>query len=169
MFRHETPCFSQSLLGYGEVIGARHLFIGANAVDYSGYPDCRPAFIEQFERLANVATAAVDGGDRWSVEAPLMAMSKSDIVAAGTSLGIDYSLTVSCYQADGNGAACGACDACRLRRKGFMDAGLLDPTQYQNGISTENLKKSAKLLAKFASAGIIHALSDCVYSLSMGR
>ena len=127
--------FLSIALGYGEVIGARHLFIGANAVDYSGYPDCRPAFIEQFERLANVATAAVDGGDRWSVEAPLMTMSKSDIVAAGTSLGIDYSLTVSCYQADENGAACGACDACRLRRKGFMDAALPDPTHYQNGIS----------------------------------
>ena len=127
--------FLSIALGYGEVIGARHLFIGANAVDYSGYPDCRPAFIERFERLANVATAAVDGGDRWSVEAPLMTMSKSDIVAAGTSLGIDYSLTVSCYQADENGAACGACDACRLRRKGFMDAALPDPTHYQKGIS----------------------------------
>ena len=127
--------FLSIALGYGEVIGARHLFIGANAVDYSGYPDCRPAFIEQFERLANTATAAVDGGDRWSVEAPLMTMSKSDIVAAGTSLGIDYGLTVSCYQADENGAACGACDACRLRRKGFIDAGLPDPTHYQSGIS----------------------------------
>ena len=127
--------FLSIALGYGEVIGARHLFIGANAVDYSGYPDCRPAFIEQFERLANVATAAVDGGDRWSVEAPLMTMSKSDIVSTGTSLGIDYGLTVSCYQADENGAACGACDACRLRRKGFMDAGLPDPTHYQDGIS----------------------------------
>jgi 7-cyano-7-deazaguanine synthase len=127
--------FLSIALGYGEVIGARHLFIGANAVDYSGYPDCRPAFIEQFERLANVATAAIDGGDRWSVEAPLMTMSKSDIVSAGTSLGIDYGLTISCYQADENGAACGACDACRLRRKGFMDAGLPDPTRYQDGIS----------------------------------
>ena len=127
--------FLSIALGYGEVIGARHLFIGANAVDYSGYPDCRPAFIEQFERLANVATAAVDGGDRWSVEAPLMTMSKSDIVSTGSSLGIDYGLTVSCYQADENGAACGACDACRLRRKGFMDAGLPDPTRYQDGIS----------------------------------
>ena len=127
--------FLSIALGYGEVIGARHLFIGANAVDYSGYPDCRPAFIEQFERLANVATAAVDGGDCWSVEAPLMTMSKSDIVSTGSSLGIDYGLTVSCYQADENGAACGACDACRLRRKGFMDAGLPDPTHYQDGIS----------------------------------
>ena len=127
--------FLSIALGYGEVIGARHLFIGANAVDYSGYPDCRPAFIEQFERLANVATAAIDGGDRWSVEAPLMTMSKSDIVSTGSSLGIDYGLTVSCYQADENGAACGVCDACRLRRKGFMDAGLPDPTRYQDGIS----------------------------------
>ena len=127
--------FLSIALGYGEVIGARHLFIGANAVDYSGYPDCRPAFIEQFERLANVATAAIDGGDRWSVEAPLMTMSKSDIVSTGTSLGIDYGLTVSCYQADENGAACGACDACRLRRKGFIDAGLPDPTRYRDGIS----------------------------------
>ena len=129
--------FLSIALGYGEVIGARHLFIGANAVDYSGYPDCRPVFVEQFERLANIATAAVDASDRWSVEAPLMAMSKSDIVAAGTSLGIDYSLTVSCYQADENGAGCGACDACRLRRKGFMDAGLPDPTQYQSRISPQ--------------------------------
>ena len=116
--------FLSIALGYGEVIGARYLFIGANAVDYSGYPDCRPAFIEQFERLANVATAAVDGGERWVIEAPLMTMSKSDIVTAGNALGVDYSMTVSCYQADEDGAGCGACDACRLRRKGFMDAGL---------------------------------------------
>lgn len=127
--------FLSIALGYGEVIGATHLFIGANAVDYSGYPDCRPAFIEQFERLANVATSAVDGGDAWVVEAPLMRMSKADIVKAGSELGVDYSLTVSCYQADEHGAACGACDACRLRRKGFLDAGLLDPTLYQNGVS----------------------------------
>ena len=98
--------FLSIALGYGEVIGARHLFIGANAVDYSGYPDCRPAFIEQFERLANVATAAVDGGTVGLLK-PLMTMSKSDIVAAGTSLGIDYSLTVSCYQADENGSLWG--------------------------------------------------------------
>jgi 7-cyano-7-deazaguanine synthase len=117
------------------VIGATHLFIGANAVDYSGYPDCRPAFIEQFERLANVATATVDSGEPWVVEAPLMTMSKSDIVSAGSALGVDYSLTVSCYQADDKGSACGACDACRLRRKGFLDAGLEDPTKYQSGIS----------------------------------
>ena len=127
--------FLSIALGYGEVIGARYLFIGANAVDYSGYPDCRPAFIEQFERLANVATAAVDGGERWVIEAPLMTMSKSDIVTTGNALGVDYSMTVSCYQADEEGAACGACDACRLRRKGFLDAGLYDPTKYRSGIS----------------------------------
>ena len=127
--------FLSIALGYGEVIGARYLFIGANAVDYSGYPDCRPAFIEQFERLANVATAAVDGGERWVIEAPLMTMSKSDIVTTGSALGVDYGLTVSCYQADEEGAACGACDACRLRRKGFLDAGLHDPTKYRCGIS----------------------------------
>lgn len=127
--------FLSIALGYGEVIGARYLFIGANAVDYSGYPDCRPAFIEQFERLANVATAAVDGGERWVIEAPLMTMSKSDIVTTGNALGVDYSMTVSCYQADEEGAACGACDACRLRRKGFLDAGLHDPTKYRSGIS----------------------------------
>lgn len=127
--------FLSIALGYGEVIGARHLFIGANAVDYSGYPDCRPAFIEQFECLANVATAAVDGGERWVIEAPLMTMSKSDIVTTGSALGVDYSMTVSCYQADEEGAACGACDSCRLRRKGFLDAGLHDPTKYRSGIS----------------------------------
>ena len=117
--------FLSIALGYGEVIGARYLFIGANAVDYSGYPDCRPAFIEQFEQLANVATAAVDGGERWVIEAPLMTMSKSDIVTTGNALGVDYSMTVSCYQADEEGAACGACDACRLRRKGFLRCGAI--------------------------------------------
>ena len=127
--------FLSIALGYGEVIGATHLFIGANAVDYSGYPDCRPTFIEQFERLANVATAAVDGGPRWVVEAPLMSMSKADIIKVGNTLGVDYALTVSCYQADPSGSACGACDACRLRRRGFLDAGLPDPTKYQPGIS----------------------------------
>jgi len=127
--------FLSVALGYGEVIGATHLFIGANAVDYSGYPDCRPAFIDEFERLANVATAAVDDGARWIVEAPLMRMSKADIIKTGADLGLDYSLTVSCYQAHDNGAACGACDACRLRHKGFLDAGLHDPTTYREGIS----------------------------------
>ena len=127
--------FLSIALGYGEVIGATHLFIGANAVDYSGYPDCRPTFIAQFERLANVATAAVDGGPRWIVEAPLMSMSKAEIIKVGNKLGVDYALTVSCYQADSSGSACGACDACRLRRKGFLDANLADPTRYLPGIT----------------------------------
>ena len=127
--------FLSIALGYGEVIGATHLFIGANAVDYSGYPDCRPEFIQQFQILANVATASVDNDSRWLIEAPLMLMSKSDIVKSGTALGVDYGMTVSCYQANDDGAACGVCDACRLRRKGFLDAGLNDPTRYQLGIS----------------------------------
>ena len=122
--------FLSIALGWAEVLEADEIHIGVNAVDYSGYPDCRPAFIEQFGRLANVATAAVDGGEPWVVEAPLMTMSKSDIVTAGSALGVDYSLTVSCYQADDEGAACGACDACRLRRKGFEEAGLEDGIQY---------------------------------------
>ena len=129
--------FLSIALGYAEVLGATRLFIGANAVDYSGYPDCRPAFIEQFERLANVATAAVDGGPPWHIEAPLMQMTKADIVKAGTALGVDYGLTVSCYQADEDGQACGRCDACRLRRKGFLDAGLEDPTRYQPAVSPQ--------------------------------
>ena len=129
--------FLSIALGYGEVIGATHLFIGANAVDYSGYPDCRPEFIRQFQILSNVATAAVDNDSRWIVEAPLMLMTKSDIVMSGTALGVDYGMTVSCYQANHDGAACGVCDACRLRRKGFLDAGLNDPTRYQLGISPQ--------------------------------
>lgn len=127
--------FLSIAMGYGENLGARHVFIGANAIDYSGYPDCRPAFIEQFQRLANVATAAVEEGSQWLIDAPLMTMSKSEIVALGMRLGVDYQITVSCYMADGTGAACGSCDACRIRRKGFIDAGLEDPTIYQKGVT----------------------------------
>ncbi|MDB4022349.1 7-cyano-7-deazaguanine synthase QueC [Litorivicinus sp.] len=129
--------FLSIAMGFGEVIGARHLFIGANAVDYSGYPDCRPEFIHQFQKLANVATSAVDGGSKWHIEAPLMSLTKSEIISRGTTLGVDYGMTVSCYQADALGLACGMCDACRLRRKGFLDAGLDDPTSYQPGITPE--------------------------------
>lgn len=118
-------------LGYAEASGARHIFIGVNAVDYSGYPDCRPEFIDAFEKLANLATKAGVEGDRFHVHAPLLRLSKSEIVRLGVSLGVDYSLTVSCYQADDQGRACGRCDACRLRRKGFIDAGIADPTVYQ--------------------------------------
>ncbi|MFC4251478.1 7-cyano-7-deazaguanine synthase QueC [Sinimarinibacterium flocculans] len=122
--------FLSLALGWAEVIGARDLFVGVNAVDYSGYPDCRPAFIEAFERLARVATKAGAEGQSFVVHAPLIKMSKADIVRTGTRLGVDYAQTVSCYQADAEGRACGRCDACRLRREGFAAAGLADPTRY---------------------------------------
>jgi 7-cyano-7-deazaguanine synthase len=113
------------------VLGARDIYVGVNAVDYSGYPDCRPAFIRAFETMANLATKAGVEGARMSIHAPLIELSKADIVRLGTRLGVDYSLTVSCYQADELGRACGACDACRLRRAGFEAAGVADPTPYQ--------------------------------------
>lgn len=116
-------------LGLAEVIGARDIFIGANAVDYSGYPDCRPAFIDAFEALANVATAAGVAGERFTIHAPLLTMTKADIVTEGTALGVDYSLTHSCYDPVGV-LACGKCDSCRLRARGFADAHLADPTRY---------------------------------------
>jgi len=117
-------------LGWAEVIGARDIWCGVNAVDYSGYPDCRPAFITAFEQLANVATkAGVEGADL-RIHAPLMQMSKADIAREGMRLGIDFALTVSCYRADTDGRACGRCDACRLRADGFRAAGLTDPTRY---------------------------------------
>ncbi|SFF32218.1 preQ(0) biosynthesis protein QueC [Fontimonas thermophila] len=122
--------FLSLALGWAEVIGARDIFIGVNAVDYSGYPDCRPAFIEAFERLAMVATKAGVEGARLRIHAPLLYMSKAEIIREGVRLGVDYSLTVSCYQADADGRACGRCDACRLRREGFKAAGLADPTRY---------------------------------------
>src|SRR5206468_6128854 len=111
-------------LGYAETLGAEDLYIGVNAIDYSGYPDCRPQFIEAFERLANVATAAaVEGRQHIKVHAPLMHMTKADIVREGTRLGVDYSTTVSCYRADGRGS-CGECDSCTLRLRGFAEARL---------------------------------------------
>jgi 7-cyano-7-deazaguanine synthase len=118
-------------LGWAEVLGARDLFCGVNAVDYSGYPDCRPEFIRAFEQLANLATKAGVEGTRFTVHAPLIAMSKADIVRAGLAHDVDFSTTVSCYQADDAGRACGRCDACRLRRQGFVDAGVADPTHYR--------------------------------------
>jgi len=117
-------------LAWAEVIGARHLFFGANAVDYSGYPDCRPDFVAAFERLANLATKAAVEGARLELHAPIMRLTKAEIIRRGAALGVDFSLTVSCYLADGEGRACGACDACRLRRAGFLAAGLPDPTRY---------------------------------------
>ncbi|MFT4047126.1 MAG: 7-cyano-7-deazaguanine synthase QueC [Solimonas sp.] len=118
-------------LGWAEVLGAQDLFIGVNAVDYSGYPDCRPAFIRAFEALANVATKAGVEGKGFKVHAPLLTMSKADIIREGTRLGVDYALTVSCYQADDAGRACGRCDSCRLRSAGFTEAGVADPTPYR--------------------------------------
>jgi 7-cyano-7-deazaguanine synthase len=120
-------------LAWAEVLGARDLFTGVNAVDFSGYPDCRPAFVDAFERLANVATKAGVEGAGIKIHAPLMAFGKADIVREGVRLGIDFSTTVSCYQADAQGAACGRCDACRLRRAGFVGAGIADPTRYTQG------------------------------------
>jgi len=119
-------------LGWAEVLGAADLFIGVNAVDYSGYPDCRPAFLDAFTALANVATrAGVEGTTRFAIRAPLLHLSKADIIREGTALGVDFSATVSCYQADAHGRACGRCDSCFLRREGFRTAGFADPTRYR--------------------------------------
>lgn len=118
-------------LGWAEILGAQDIFVGVNAVDYSGYPDCRPAFIQAFETLANLATKAGVEGHPLSLHAPLINLSKADIIRRGTSLGVDYAQTVSCYQADDTGSACGLCDACRLRREGFIQADIPDPTKYK--------------------------------------
>lgn len=118
-------------LALAEVSEAQHIYIGVNALDYSGYPDCRPDFIEAFERMANLATRAGVQGRALRIEAPLQQSSKADIIRRGTELGLDYSLTVSCYQADEDGYACGRCDSCRLRRRGFAEAGIADPTRYR--------------------------------------
>ncbi|SFB26723.1 7-cyano-7-deazaguanine synthase QueC [Azotobacter beijerinckii] len=117
-------------LGWAEVLGARDIFIGVNAVDYSGYPDCRPAFIEAFERMANLATKAGVEGRGLRIQAPLQNLGKAEIIRAGLCHGVDYGLTVSCYQADEDGRACGKCDSCRLRVAGFAAAGVADPTRY---------------------------------------
>ena len=122
--------FLSIALGWAEVLGASDIFIGVNAVDYSGYPDCRPEFISAFETVANLATRAGVEGHALSVHAPLISMGKGDIIQAGIELGVDYSLTVSCYQATAEGLACGKCDSCRLRAQGFKDAGVEDPTHY---------------------------------------
>jgi 7-cyano-7-deazaguanine synthase len=118
-------------LGWAEVIGATDLFVGVNAVDYSGYPDCRPEFIRAFEQLANLATKAGVEGESFRVHAPLIELSKAEIIRRGTALGVDYGMTVSCYQADEAGTACGVCDSCRLRAEGFAAAGVTDPTRYR--------------------------------------
>ncbi|WP_111657044.1 7-cyano-7-deazaguanine synthase QueC [Isoalcanivorax indicus] len=124
--------FLSLALGLAEVLDARAIYIGVNAVDYSGYPDCRPAFVDAFRTLAAVATKAGVEGHGPFIETPLLTLSKADIIRTGTKLGVDYGLTVSCYQADDQGRACGRCDSCRLRRAGFDDAGVPDPTRYQS-------------------------------------
>ncbi|OUS04028.1 7-cyano-7-deazaguanine synthase QueC [Gammaproteobacteria bacterium 54_18_T64] len=122
--------FLSLALGWAEVIGANSIHIGVNAVDYSGYPDCRPEFIAAFEAVANLATQVGVEGQTMRIHTPLMSLSKAEIINRGMALGLDYGLTVSCYQASDNGLACGVCDSCRLRTEGFMAAGVADPTRY---------------------------------------
>ncbi len=124
--------FLSIALGWAEVLGASDIFIGVNAVDYSGYPDCRPEYIAAFETMANLATRAGVEGQKLTIHTPLMQLSKGDIIRAGTALGVDYALTVSCYQATEQGLACGKCDSCRLRRTGFQQVGVADPTRYRS-------------------------------------
>ncbi|WP_316368625.1 7-cyano-7-deazaguanine synthase QueC [Candidatus Thiodiazotropha sp. CDECU1] len=124
--------FLSLALGWAEVLDAQDIFIGVNAVDYSGYPDCRPQFIEAFQNLANLATKAADEGGTYKIHTPLINLTKAEIIRRGVELGVDYSMTVSCYQASEAGEACGVCDSCRLRAKGFSDAGIVDPTRYLN-------------------------------------
>ncbi|NNK52189.1 MAG: 7-cyano-7-deazaguanine synthase QueC [Xanthomonadales bacterium] len=118
-------------LAYAEVLGAEDIFIGVNAVDYSGYPDCRPEFIEAYQSMARLATKAAVEGAGMTIHTPLIDLTKAEIIRAGDRLGVDYGLTVSCYQADGEGRACGVCDSCRIRKEGFTSAGLPDPTRYR--------------------------------------
>lgn len=123
--------FLSIALGWAEVLNAQAIYVGVNAVDYSGYPDCRPEFITAFETLANLATKTGVEGNKLLIHAPLINMSKAEIIQQGIRLGVDYSQTVSCYQADNHGKACGRCDSCRLRRQGFEQSGIVDPTQYK--------------------------------------
>lgn len=123
--------FMSIALGWAEVLEAEAIFVGVNAVDYSGYPDCRPEYIDAFEKMANLATKSGVEGHPLTIATPLIDLSKQDIIKRGTALGVDYGLTVSCYQADDNGRACGQCDSCRFRRQGFEQAGITDPTRYQ--------------------------------------
>lgn len=124
--------FLSYALGLAEVLKADNVFIGVNAVDYSGYPDCRPDYIAAFETMANLATKAGIEGHKMHIQTPLIDLTKADIIKKGIKNGVDYSLTVSCYQADQNGLACGVCDSCRLRKQGFIEAGVSDPTLYQS-------------------------------------
>lgn len=123
--------FMSIALGWAEVLDAKAIFVGVNAVDYSGYPDCRPEYIAAFEKMANLATKRGVEGQSLTIETPLIDLSKAEIITEGTRLGVDYALTVSCYQADEYGRACGHCDSCRFRKQGFAEAGISDPTPYQ--------------------------------------
>lgn len=123
--------FMSIALGWAEVLEAEAIFVGVNAVDYSGYPDCRPEYIAAFEKMANLATKSGVEGRPLTIATPLIDLSKQDIIKRGTELGVDYGMTVSCYQADAEGRACGHCDSCRFRRQGFQQAGIKDPTRYQ--------------------------------------
>lgn len=134
--------FLSIALGWAEVLEAEAIFIGVNAVDYSGYPDCRPEFIAAFANLANLATKAGVEGRPLSLETPLLHLPKGDIIRQGLALGVDYAETVSCYQADHQGRACGRCDSCRLRRQGFEQAGIADPTRYQTESQTAELTRA---------------------------
>jgi len=128
--------FLSFALAWAEVLGSSDIFIGVNALDYSGYPDCRPEFIEAFQALARLATkTGVEGSTAVTIHAPLIDLTKAQIVAAGTQLGVDYAMTISCYDADAAGRACGRCDSCLLRHRGFVDAGIDDPTAYRPGVS----------------------------------
>ena len=125
--------FLSLALAWAETLGATDIFIGVNALDYSGYPDCRPEFIGAFETMANLGTKiGIEGGDRLKIHTPLIAMSKKEIVEAGIKLGLDYAMTISCYDPSATGKGCGECDACQLRLKGFAEAGVSDPTTYRN-------------------------------------
>jgi len=126
--------FLSYALAWAETLGAQDIFIGVNALDYSGYPDCRPEYVGAFERMANLATkAGVEGGQKLKIHTPLIHLTKAEIIAQGAALGVDFALTLSCYDPTPDGAACGRCDACLLRRKGFAEAGLADPTRYRAG------------------------------------
>lgn len=127
--------FLSLALGWAEVLGAQDIFIGVNAIDYSGYPDCRPDFIKAFEQLANLGTKAGVEGKKITIHTPLIDLSKADIIAQGLRLGVNYEKTVSCYQADEKGYACGCCDACRLRKAGFLAVGISDPTRYSHQVT----------------------------------
>lgn len=124
--------FLSCALGFAETVGAYDIFIGANAVDYSQYPDCRPDYLAAFANMANLATKAGRNGERLQIHSPLLTLTKAEIIQLGTKLGVDYSQTISCYRADENSISCGECDSCVYRRKGFMDAGMVDPTVYRD-------------------------------------